>query len=214
MPLTSRSFASKNVPSRLETCLAPASWTEGGSWGSKQTLAWAKRTGQIWTNRSRTDLTSTNVPHGGDYKSGVPLTSLLLTVCVQWSHICILLRSCCHIGLTVARSPQDWETAMVWSFRMITWRKKSKHMTHVCLLKSKKIGSARWFNSWPFYPRDWNNRKWSKTEIWFPLFWTKTDVIESNESSVASLISMKLDKQEDWYIRDESDDNQLIVKIV
>ena len=25
---------------------------------------------------------------------------------------------------------------------------------------------------------------------------------------------MKLDKQEDWYIRDESDDNQLIVKIV
>ena len=53
-----------------------------------------------------------------------------------------------------------------------------------------------------------------KTEIWFPLFWTKTDVIESNESSVASLISMKLDKQEDWYIRDESDDNQLIVKIV
>lgn len=46
------------------------------------------------------------------------------------------------------------------------------------------------------------------------MFWTKTDVIESNESSVASLISMKLDKQEDWYIRDESDDNQLIVKIV
>ena len=113
VPLTSRSFASKNVPSsRLETCLAPASWTEGGSWGSKQTLASAKRTGQIWTNRT-TDLTSTNVPHRGDYKSGVPLTSLLLTVCVQWSHICILLRSCCHIGLTVARSPQDWETAMV-----------------------------------------------------------------------------------------------------